>query len=107
MLARPGEHSRTATVHELERADPDFVVVAPCGYDADRAAGIADRLLAHPDWSWAASRRVWAIDANSLTSRPGPCLVEAIEVLAAVMHPTLFPAPPRARAVAVGALTRA
>lgn len=44
----------------------------------------------------------WAIDASALLSRPGPRLVDGIETLAALLHPTLFPAPSPARAIALG-----
>jgi iron complex transport system substrate-binding protein len=108
VLAEPGKHSTVTTVDRVAAADPAVVIVAPCGYDASRAAVAADALLAGSDWQWARTRPVWAIDANTLTSRPGPLLVRGVEVLAAVLHPTLFAPPSAATAVRchpVGVLT--
>ncbi len=101
-LAEPGEHSTTRTLAQVRDANPDLILVAPCGFDLDRAATDAERLTANDDWSWAHEKQVWALDANSFLSRPGPRVVDGIELLAQVLHPTLFgaPAPSAARHVA-------
>jgi iron complex transport system substrate-binding protein len=85
----------------VEAADPEVVVIAPCGYDAPRAAAEAARVLARPEWAWARGRAVWALDANALVSRPGPRLVDGVEALAALLAPSLFPPPPADQAVQV------
>ena len=46
-----------------------------------------------PLWNWARERHVWALDGNALTSRPGPRLADAIEVMAAIFAPSLFTTP--------------
>ncbi len=94
MLGAPGERSRTVTVEEVAATRPEIVVVAPCGYDVERAAAEGRHLPRLASWSWLQGVRLWAIDANALTSRPGPRLVDGIETLAAIMHSTLFPPPP-------------
>ena len=91
VLARAGEHSRPRSSDEVAAADPELVIVSPCGYDVARAADEARHLLADAAWSWLRGRRVWAIDANALVSRPGPRLVEGVEVMAAMFNPGLFP----------------
>ena len=101
VLAQPGEHSRPRTVAEVEAADPELLLVAPCGYDVARSADEARRLLARDEWAWARGRRVWAVDANAVVSRPGPRLVDGIEAFAAMIAPGLFPAPPAAYAIRV------
>jgi iron complex transport system substrate-binding protein len=101
VLATPGEHSRPRALAEVEAADPEVVVIAPCGYDAPRAAAEAARVLARPEWAWARGRAVWALDANALVSRPGPRLVDGVEALAALLAPSLFPPPPADQAVQV------
>lgn len=93
VLATAGEHSSVRTVQEIRIADPEILVIAPCGYDAARAADAARTLIAASDWEWAHDIPVWAMDANSLLSRPGPRLVDGTEVLAAIMHPGLFRTP--------------
>jgi iron complex transport system substrate-binding protein len=101
VLASPGQHSRPRDADEVRRADPEVLLVAPCGYDAARAAEEARRLLAREEWAWARDRRVWALDANGLVSRPGPRLVDGAEVMAAIFAPTLFPPPAEAHAVRI------
>lgn len=92
----PGEPSRTVEWAEVEAADPDVVVALPCGYDTDRAAREAldarERLLA-------LGARVVAVDASSYFSRPGPRLVDGVELLAHILHPDLVDEPPEGRMV--------
>ena len=104
VLARAGEHSTVRTLEEVAAADPEVLIFAPCGYDASRAAAEGRRVLERPEWAaLAAGRRVWAVDANGLVSRPGPRLVDGIELFAEIMHPGLFEGPSEARAIALGA----
>lgn len=90
VIAEPGEHSRTTTAGELRDARPDVVIVAPCGYDLARASAEARGLMALPEWSWASSCAVWAVNANAIASRPGPRLVEGVEAFARIFNPALF-----------------
>ena len=92
-LAEPGEHSTTRTVEQVRHANPDVVLVAPCGFDLARAAADAERMLATDEWAWARDTQVWALDANSFLSRPGPRVIDGIERLAQVLHPTVFGPP--------------
>ena len=93
VLAVSGEHSRPRTMAELVAADPELLLIAPCGYDIGRAEVEGRRLLADRAWAWASDRRVWAVDGNALVSRPGPRLVDGVETFAAIMAPTLFEMP--------------
>lgn len=88
VLARPGAASRVVTMDDLREANPEVIVVAPCGFDAHRAEAEARRLRAAAPWL--AGAALWAIDANALTSRPGPRVVDGIEVLAPIFAPALF-----------------
>jgi iron complex transport system substrate-binding protein len=94
VLGLPGEKSRTLGWEELEAASPEVVVAMPCGYDTTRAAAEAEscgeRLAA-------LGARVVAVDAAAYFSRPGPRLVDGVELLGHVLHPTLLPAPPPGR----------
>lgn len=91
VLAKPGEHSSTRTLDAVRAANPDIVLIAPCGFDLERAVADASRVLALDEWAWAREKQVWALDANSFLSRPGPRVIDGIEVLASVLHPALFP----------------
>jgi iron complex transport system substrate-binding protein len=91
VLGFAGERSRTADWDELEAARPEIVVSMPCGYDAERAALetrlYSDRLAA------LGAERVVAVDASAYFSRPGPRLVDGVELLAHLLHPELVDAP--------------
>jgi iron complex transport system substrate-binding protein len=90
-LGMPGEKSRVAEWDELAAAQPEVVVAMPCGYDAERAAeegeAYAERLAA------LGARRVVAVNASAYFSRPGPRLVDGLELLAHLLHPERFPEP--------------
>ncbi len=102
VLATAGAHSAVVSPEAVRAAAPDVLIVAPCGYDLARAVSSAGDLLARPEFAWARGLPVWALDGNALLSRPGPNVVRAVEVLAAVLHPALFGAPGRGSAVRVG-----
>jgi iron complex transport system substrate-binding protein len=93
VLAAPGAHSVQVDVDIVRASDPEVLLFAPCGFDVHRAAREAEALLETDAWRWAGDRVVWALDGNSLTSRPGPRLVDAIEVVAGILAPGLFEAP--------------
>ena len=91
VLAVPGQHSRQLLVEAVVDAAPDVVLIAPCGYTVAAAAREGEAFLrAQP---WLERCAVWAVDAESLVSRPGPGLVRGIETFAAMFNPGLFPAP--------------
>jgi iron complex transport system substrate-binding protein len=85
MLGFPGEHSEQMSWEAVAAAQPDVVVCMPCGYDAQRSLAEAQQ-FAEPLRSVGA-RRVVAVDAAAYFSRPGPRLVDGLELLAHVLHP--------------------
>jgi iron complex transport system substrate-binding protein len=101
VMSEPGAHSRAVSVVEVERATPDMFVFAPCGYGLSQATREAKQVLARADWRWARDLEAWAVDANALASRPGPRVVEGVEVLSCVMHPGTFGPPASDRAARV------
>jgi iron complex transport system substrate-binding protein len=84
-LAQPGERSRECSWEEIANADPDVVVVMPCGLDcreAEREAGAhASRLTG------LGADRVFAVDAAASFSRPGPRIADGVELLGHLLHP--------------------
>jgi iron complex transport system substrate-binding protein len=71
----------------IAAADPDIVVVSPCGFKLDAAAEQAAAAIAYlPERA-----AVWAIDADGLMVRPGPRVVDGVEALASIFHPDLVP----------------
>lgn len=85
LIGSPGDASRPFTVDELRGRDPQFILVAPCGYNLQQALDAARSFA--PRWP---HLPIWALDANRLTSSPGPGVIHGIEVLARIFHPTLF-----------------
>jgi iron complex transport system substrate-binding protein len=90
VLAKTGEHSKVVPFDAIAASMPEVVLVAPCGYGVVRAAEEARRLIDSREWNLPASTPVWALDGNALTSRPGPRLVDGIEVMARIFNPSLF-----------------
>ena len=88
-LGLPGEKSRTASWEEVAAAQPDVVVVMPCGFGVSRAADEA--LDHHAQLSALGADRVVAVDASSYFSRPSPRLVDGLEILAHAVHPDRAP----------------
>jgi iron complex transport system substrate-binding protein len=87
VLGMPGQHSETMPWDVVTAAEPEIVVVMPCGYDARRAAQEAVT-FAEP-LARLGARRVLAVNASAYFSRPGPRLIDGIELLARILHPTL------------------
>lgn len=84
VAATAGERSVPTTWAAIAAAQPDVVVVSPCGYHLDGAAEQAAVVTAE-----LADVAVWAIDGDGLIVRPGPRLVDGVEALASVLHPDL------------------
>ncbi len=84
VLAQPGARSRQITLEELAGADPDLVVIAPCGLDLRAAVAAGHRLRASAEtWPALRSTPLVAFDGRVWFSRPGPRLVDGAEALAA------------------------
>ncbi|HEV2062782.1 MAG TPA: cobalamin-binding protein [Solirubrobacteraceae bacterium] len=99
VLGFAGEHSEQSTWELVAAAKPDVVIAMPCGYDAERSAAEARAYREALDALGA--ERVVAVDASSYFSRPGPRLVDGVELLGHLLHPDLVPAPPAGRMVEV------
>jgi iron complex transport system substrate-binding protein len=89
VAAQPGQRSVATTWAAIAAAAPDLIIVAPCGYHLpgaiEQAKTVARALPGLP---------VWAIDADGLVVRPGPRLIDGVEAIASVVHPSAAPAAP-------------
>jgi iron complex transport system substrate-binding protein len=83
-LGRPGEDSVRMDWDDVSNAEPDMIIVSPCGFRLERSAELARQM---PQVSDAI---VYAVDANAYFARPGPRVVEGVELLAHLFHPDLF-----------------
>ncbi len=89
VLGGRGIPSVRVTWAEIASAAPDTVIFMPCGYDVEAAAMEGASLLHRKEL--ATARAVFAVDASSFFSRPGPRLVDGVEILASALHPGAVP----------------
>jgi iron complex transport system substrate-binding protein len=85
-----GENSPWISWRDVAGADPDVILVAPCGYEIETSLPELAALADHPLWSGLRAvreGRVFVADGNAFFNRPGPRLVESTEILAEIMHP--------------------
>jgi iron complex transport system substrate-binding protein len=94
VLSPAGARSRRMEWSEIENAAPQVVLFMPCGYYLDGAVAESAALLEQP--ALASADEIWALDANAYFSRPGPRVVDGVELLASVLHPDGFPTRPGA-----------
>ena len=92
VLGFAGEKSEERTWQEVEASQPDIVVVMPCGYDAEIAHREAE--MHRDELAAVGAGEVVAVDAAAYFSRPGPRIIDGLELLAHIIHPELFPDPP-------------
>ena len=96
LLGRAGERSRTLRWSEIEAAQPDVIFVACCGFDVARTQQDLIALEVLPQWQKLAAVRsecVYVIDGSQYFSRPGPRLVDSLEILAHTLHSDVHPLP--------------
>ena len=93
LFGRRGEHSPRMTVEGLLEADPDVILLSPCGLDINRTLEDLPILEDQPGWTKlraVRSGRVYVGDGNQFFNRPGPRLAETVEILAEILHPDTF-----------------
>jgi iron complex transport system substrate-binding protein len=92
VFGKPRTPSFRVNPEDVVAAQPDVLIVAPCGYSAKQAAEEYRSMSFTPGWldiPAARMGRVYSLDASSYFSRPGPRLITGLEILAKVFHPTL------------------
>jgi iron complex transport system substrate-binding protein len=92
VLGRPGQDSVRISWEDVAAAEPDVVVVAPCGFRLEGAVSLGREVLERGVLP--AGVPVWAVDADAAYVRPGPRLVDGVEALAAALHPGALPGRP-------------
>lgn len=93
LFGTPGQHSPWISWEDLIAADPEIIVIMPCGYDLAVTRREAQTLTHHAVWSTLKAVRqghVYLVDGNQYFNRPGPRLVESLEILAEIFHPGVF-----------------
>jgi iron complex transport system substrate-binding protein len=93
LFGEAGRHAPWMTWEELVARDPDVIVFLPCGFDIARCRRDLPVLSGRPEWPGlraVRSGRVFLADGNQFFNRPGPRLVESLEILAELLHPEAF-----------------
>ena len=94
MITKNGEHSRKMDITEIENADPDVLILMPCGFNVQRTISEYEKYLKdNSRWNKLRAvreKRVFAVDANSFFSKPSIRVVTGIEILAKILHPEIF-----------------
>jgi iron complex transport system substrate-binding protein len=93
-FGKAGEVSQRIAWEAVIAFAPEVIILAPCGFDRTRCAAEAAEILPHRT-GWSAlpavrQGRVYAVDGNAYFSRPGPRIVDSLELLAEIVHPDLF-----------------
>ena len=94
MITESGEHSRKMDITEIENADPDVLILMPCGFDVQRTISEYEKYLTNNSrWNQLRAVReekVFAVDANSFFSKPSIRIITGIEILAKILHSEVF-----------------
>ncbi len=93
LFGQAGMHSPWMTWAELAEADPDVIITMPCGFDLERIRAEMYWLTDRPEWASLRAVRggqVYLADGNQYFNRPGPRVVESLEILAEILHPDAF-----------------
>jgi iron complex transport system substrate-binding protein len=89
LLGEKGEHSQAIPWERVRHADPDYLIIAPCGFDLPRTRQEVPTLEALPGWSAlraVRSGRVALADGNKYFNRSGTTIVETVEIIAEILH---------------------
>ncbi len=93
LIGTAGAHSAWMEWEKLARSDPDAIVLMPCGFDLERTRRESGSLTNRRGWRdlrAVKSKNAFVTDGNHYFNRPGPRVVESIEILAEMLHPKLF-----------------
>lgn len=93
LFGEAGKHSPWMTWEALSQADPDVILILPCGFDIPRIRKELPALTGHPAWPGLKAvreKQVYLLDGNQYFNRPGPRLAESLEILAEIFHPDRF-----------------
>jgi iron complex transport system substrate-binding protein len=94
LFGESGRHSPWMSWQQLAASDPDVIITMPCGFDLKRTCEEMYWLTQRPEWPTLRAVRtghVYLADGNQYFNRPGPRLVESLQILAEILHPETFP----------------
>lgn len=94
LFGEAGRHSPGMSWEELNAKDPEFILVMPCGFDLERTESEMHWLVSRAEWPGLQAVRkeqVFVTDGNQYFNRPGPRVVETLQILAEILYPQHFP----------------
>ena len=92
LISVSGMDSRQITITDIEKFDPDIIIIAPCGFDLKRTQREYEK-FENPRWKSLKAykeNQIFLVDSNSYFSKPSPRIITGIEILCNIMHPDLF-----------------
>lgn len=93
LFSEAGKHSPWMEWQDIVKKDPDIVIIAPCGFDIARSQKDLPVLKAKLEWPYLKAvkeNQVYVVDGNQYFNRPGPRVVESLEILAEILNPKVF-----------------
>jgi iron complex transport system substrate-binding protein len=94
LISKKGEKSRRMALDEVEKANPEIIIMMPCGFDTERTISEYKKIL-ESNYKWnklqaVKTNSVYAVDANSYFSKPSIRTITGLEILAKIIHPQVF-----------------
>jgi len=94
IISKTGEHSRRLDIDEIVKANPDIIVLMPCGFDTQRTIKEYKKFLKNKE-EWknlkaVKNNQIFAVDANSFFSKPSIRTIDGLEILAKIIQPDTF-----------------
>ncbi len=94
LISNVGEHSRKMSFEDISKADPEIIVMMPCGFSAERTLQeYSDFLENDKDWkklNAVKNNQIFFVNANAFFSKPSIRTITGIEILAKIIHPKEF-----------------
>lgn len=93
IFGKIGQHSPWLKWEDLVSADPQIIIFMPCGFDLERTRQEVYPMMSRPQWQQlqaVKTGKVYITDGNAYFNRPGPRLVDSLEILAEIFHPERF-----------------
>ena len=94
LLATPGERALTVTREKLNEINPDVVIIKPCGFKLEQTIKdleILNRNIPLENWKAYQNDDIFIVDGNAYFNRPGPRMIDSLEILSYCLHPKTFP----------------
>ena len=94
LMATPGERARTVTRENLNEINPDVVIVKPCGYKIEQTLNeleMINKNVPLENWEAYKNNNMFIADGNAYFNRPGPRILDSLEILSYCLHPETFP----------------